>query len=220
MLVRSVVARLAAAEGRHFDGLRTRQDVHEPKAPADDEGTPEERLHLLGRRVGGEVEILRLETEQQIANGATHDERLEARLLELARDVQRAARDLGAANAMRVRTEQTRLGHGSARDQPREKATNQVFDKVAKRLDSMIWERRCTRAREVGVQDGASGRPRGENRGNHPPEKQQLRRIIARTERPSAAARPLAADQSGRVAGGRKIADNSTFFRPEARPKE
>ena len=59
--------------------------VHEPEAPADDERAAEQRLHLLRRRVGGDVEVLGLDAEQQVAHRAADHERLEARFLQLAR---------------------------------------------------------------------------------------------------------------------------------------
>jgi hypothetical protein len=46
--------------------------VHQPEAPADDDRAPEQRLHLLGTRVGGDVEILRLDAEQEVAHRAAH----------------------------------------------------------------------------------------------------------------------------------------------------
>ena len=51
------------AEGRDLDHLvlaaAAEDHVHEAEAPADDEGAAEQRLDLLGRGVGGDVEVLR-----------------------------------------------------------------------------------------------------------------------------------------------------------------
>ena len=57
-------------------------DMHEAEAAADDERAAEQRLDLLGRRVGRDVEVLGLDAEQQVAHGAADDERLEACLLQ------------------------------------------------------------------------------------------------------------------------------------------
>jgi hypothetical protein len=81
VLVGRVASDLRGAERRHFDGIVADMDMHEAKPPADDERPPEQRLDLLGRRVGGDVEVLGLDAEQQIADGAADDERLEAFVL-------------------------------------------------------------------------------------------------------------------------------------------
>ena len=69
------------AEGRDLDHFReapvlaaaTEDDVDDPEAPADDEGAPEQRLHLLGRGVGGDVEVLRAQADEQVAHRAADD---------------------------------------------------------------------------------------------------------------------------------------------------
>ena len=82
--------------------------MHQPKPPADDKGAPEQRLDLFGRRVGSDVEVFRRDPEQKIAHGAADDEGLEARLLQLARDIDRRARKLAPAHRMCVGTEYAR----------------------------------------------------------------------------------------------------------------
>src|SRR5947208_1839012 len=57
VLVRGIVSGLPAAECRHLDGFRPGENVHQPKAPADDKSATEQRFDLFGRRVGGDVEI-------------------------------------------------------------------------------------------------------------------------------------------------------------------
>ena len=84
-------------------------DVHEPEAAADDERAAEQRLHLLGPRVGGDVEVLGLDAEQQVAHGAADDVRLEAGVLQPAGHVERAARELVAAERMVGRAVDARL---------------------------------------------------------------------------------------------------------------
>ena len=61
------------AVGRHLDRLRAKHHVHQPEAAADDDGAAEMRLDLLGRGVGGDVEVLRRHADQQVAHGAADD---------------------------------------------------------------------------------------------------------------------------------------------------
>ena len=96
--------RLRGAERRHFDDFAAGVHVHEPEAPADDERAAEQRLHLLRRRVGGDVEVLRLDAEQQVADGAADHESLEARFLQVADDRARAVGQLRGADGMLRRT--------------------------------------------------------------------------------------------------------------------
>ncbi len=98
VFVGCVVAGLRGAKRRDFDGFGAGMDVHEPKTASDDEGTAEERLHLLGPGVGGDVEILGLDAEQEIAHCAADDEGLEPGLVQAPRDVERPARQLMPAD--------------------------------------------------------------------------------------------------------------------------
>ena len=65
------------AEGGDFDDLMLAaaavDDVHDAKAPADDEGAAEQRLHLFGRGVGGNVEVLGAQADQQVAHRTADD---------------------------------------------------------------------------------------------------------------------------------------------------
>ena len=82
------------AEGRDLDHLvvaaAAEDDMHDAKAPADDEGATEQRLHLLGRGVGGDVEILRSQPDQQVAHRAADDVGFVPGLLERAHHAHRA----------------------------------------------------------------------------------------------------------------------------------
>ena len=60
--------------------------MHQLKASADDARAPEQPLNLFGRGVGGDVEILRFDPEQQVAHGATDQEGEKAGLLQGACD--------------------------------------------------------------------------------------------------------------------------------------
>ena len=66
-------AGVGAAERRHLHRIGAEHHVHQAKAPADDEGAPEERADLLRARVGGDVEVLRRDAEEQVAHRASHD---------------------------------------------------------------------------------------------------------------------------------------------------
>jgi hypothetical protein len=63
--------------------------VHDLEAAADDEGAPEQALDLLRRGVGGDVEVLRLHAQQQVAHRAADDKGLEAGFLQGLRDADR-----------------------------------------------------------------------------------------------------------------------------------
>ena len=125
VLVGRVVAGLGGAECRDFDRLRTDVHVDEAETAADDERAAEQRLHLLRAGVGGDVEILRLDPEQEVADGAADHEGLEPRFLQPARDLDGAAGQLVAADRMVRRPVDARLpGPVLARQQAGEKAAN------------------------------------------------------------------------------------------------
>ena len=103
MLVGGVLGLLRRAERRHFEHLRADVHVHQPEPAADDVRAAEQRLDLLGRRVGRDVEVLRRQAEQQVAHRAADDERLEAGFVQLLGHHARAARHLVAAHRMLAR---------------------------------------------------------------------------------------------------------------------
>ena len=114
MLVGRIVA-LRRAERRDLDRLRTDVHVHEAEPAADDERAAEERLDLLRLGVGREVEVLGFDPEEQIAHGAADDVRLEACVLQLARHLERAARELAAAERVVGGPVHARLARPAAR---------------------------------------------------------------------------------------------------------
>jgi hypothetical protein len=87
------------AEGRDLDHLVLAapavHHVHDAKAPPDDEGAAKQRLDLLGRGVGGHVEVLGAQAQQQVAHRAAHHVGLVARLLQRRDHVFRAFVDQG-----------------------------------------------------------------------------------------------------------------------------
>ena len=63
------LARVGAERGR-LDDLRAEEDVREAEAAADDAAVPEQAPDVVGRRAGGDVEVLGLAAEQQVADAA------------------------------------------------------------------------------------------------------------------------------------------------------
>ena len=58
------------AEGGRLDDLRSEEHVGQAEAPADDAAVSEEPLDLLRRGAGDDVEVLRLEPEEQVPHAA------------------------------------------------------------------------------------------------------------------------------------------------------
>jgi hypothetical protein len=63
----------AAAKRGHFDGLVAEADVREAEAAADYPAVSEQLLDLIRMRVGADVEVLRLTSEEKIAHAATDE---------------------------------------------------------------------------------------------------------------------------------------------------
>ncbi len=63
------------AEGGSLDDLRAEEDVGQPKTAADDPGVVKAAFDLLRGGAGDDVEVLRLEAEQEIAHAAAHQVR-------------------------------------------------------------------------------------------------------------------------------------------------
>jgi hypothetical protein len=79
--------------------------MHDAKTPADDEGAAEQRFDLLGRGVGGHVEILGAQADQQVAHRATHDVGFITSLLEGAHHIHGAVVDQLGINRMVLRAD-------------------------------------------------------------------------------------------------------------------
>ncbi len=76
--------------------------MREVKTPPDQPAVAEQLLYLVRVRVGRDVEILRVQAEQQVAYGATHEERLVAGFFEPIQHFQGIGRDIGARDRMLV----------------------------------------------------------------------------------------------------------------------
>ena len=77
-------------EGGHLDHLAAAEvDVGQPEAPADEPAVAEDGPHLARVGVGGEVEVLGLVVEQQVAHAAAHEVGLVAHVAQPVDDPQR-----------------------------------------------------------------------------------------------------------------------------------
>ena len=74
--------------------------MHELEAPADDARAAEQHAHLVGRGVGGDVEILGFEAGDQVAHGAADDIGLVSRPLQRLADAPRPGRHQIAVDAV------------------------------------------------------------------------------------------------------------------------
>src|SRR5439155_12354913 len=83
-----------------LDDLATEADVGKPETPADQPRVAEHVLNLIGIRVGRNVEIFGLALQQQVAHTATDDERLVAGVFQAVQDLERALRDVRAADVV------------------------------------------------------------------------------------------------------------------------
>ena len=124
------------AEGRHLDhfvlATAAEHHVHEAEAPSDDEGAPKQRLHLLGRGVGGHVEVLRPPAHQQVAHRTADDVGLVAGRLQRADDLDRMLIDQRVVDAMLVGANVDALAQRHARGFAQQ-FVNESFDHQALR---------------------------------------------------------------------------------------
>ena len=111
MFIGRVVTRLRSTERRHLHGLGAGMDMDKPKPAADQKCAPEQRLHLLGKRVGGDIEILGLDAEQKVAHGAADHESRKARFVQPAGYLQRTGADLMLPDRMVLRAINARGTH-------------------------------------------------------------------------------------------------------------
>ena len=100
LLVGLCALAVVAAESGDLDGFRTHSHVHDLETPADEARAPETPSHLLGRGIGGDVEILGGDADQEVAHGAADDESLVALVLECFDDAPAAIADRLAADAV------------------------------------------------------------------------------------------------------------------------
>ena len=89
-----------AAEGGDLQGFLADHDMHDLEAAADDAGAAEVAANLFRRRVGGDVEVLRLGADQQVAYRAADDIGLVTVLLQGFADATAAGTDAVAGDAV------------------------------------------------------------------------------------------------------------------------
>ncbi|MNZ78588.1 hypothetical protein D3C78_971680 [compost metagenome] len=113
--------RMVGAEGGHLDDLAAEMDVDQLEAPADHPRVAELGTHLLGSGAGGDVEVLGLVPEQQVAHAATDQIGLIAGFLQaldhadgVAADLLAAQRVLAAAEDFRRRADGALAAQGRA----------------------------------------------------------------------------------------------------------
>ena len=138
VLVGGLLRLLRRAEGGHLEHLGARVDVHQAEAPADDVGPAEERLDLLRRGVGRDVEVLGREAQEEIADRAAHHEGLESRLLQLFGHLARAARHLFAAHGVIGRRIDARGARRPAGNQACEQAADHCGGEPGRRVNKRL----------------------------------------------------------------------------------
>ena len=85
--------RRGRAKGRHLDDFLPEMHVSETKAPADQAAIAKQVPHLFRQGVGRHVEILRRDTQQQIADRPAHQKSLVSRIFEPVQHFQGVGRD-------------------------------------------------------------------------------------------------------------------------------
>src|SRR5699024_7325477 len=101
-----------AAERGHLDNLAAEQYVRQAKAAADQAAIAEQLPDLLGRGVGGHVEILGRHAQQQVAHGAPDQARAVTRLVQAVQHAQGTLADVLARNGMAVARNHARFRRG------------------------------------------------------------------------------------------------------------
>jgi hypothetical protein len=96
------------AKRRDFDDFVAEAHMREMEAAADQPAVAEQLLDLVGMRVGRDVEVLRMQAEQQIAHGAADQKGLKTGVAQPVKHFERVGRNVRARDRMLV-----------ARDHPR-----------------------------------------------------------------------------------------------------
>jgi len=103
-------------EGGHFDHVTTKDDVGQAETAADEAAVAEQRLDLLRRRVGGDVEILGGLPEQQVTDAAADQVGLIAPLVQAIEHLEGILADLFARNRVLVTAQGTALSGDTGRN--------------------------------------------------------------------------------------------------------
>lgn len=102
VLVGFLVGRGRRAESGRLDDLLAEDHVHQLEAPADDARAAEQRADLLGRGIGGHVEVLGFQAHDQVAHGAAYDIGFIAVLAQDFADLDGMPGDIAAVDAVLV----------------------------------------------------------------------------------------------------------------------
>ena len=92
------ILRVQCAESRHFNDLPAEHHMRETEAAADQPAITEQATYILRARIGGNIEILRLAPEQQIAHTTANQMGLIARILQAVQHLQRIGADIAPGN--------------------------------------------------------------------------------------------------------------------------
>ena len=88
------------AEGGDLDDLAAEDHVRQPEAAADQAAVAELLLDLLGRGVGGHVEVLRVMADQQVAHGAADQIGRKTRITQAIKHAQSVGADVPARDGV------------------------------------------------------------------------------------------------------------------------
>ena len=91
---------MLGTKSRDLDDLRPEAHVCEPEAAADQPAVAEQVAHILGQRIGRDVEILRLDADQDVAHATTDQEGLIAGIAQPVQHFQGAAGNLRSGDRM------------------------------------------------------------------------------------------------------------------------
>jgi hypothetical protein len=111
-LVRLPIAAAVVAVGAErgdLDDLAAEHDVRESEAAADQAAVAELLAHLLGRRIGGDVEVLGMAADEDVAHRAADEECAEAGFAQPVQHTQRVRADLAARDVVRFARDDARL---------------------------------------------------------------------------------------------------------------
>jgi len=102
-----LVFRGRGPEGRGFDDFLAEHHVHQLEAAADDAGAAKQRADLLGRGIGGHVEVLGFQADDQVTDGAADDIGFIAMLAQYLAHLDGVARHVAPVDAVLVASDAT-----------------------------------------------------------------------------------------------------------------
>jgi hypothetical protein len=100
------------AERRNLNGLRAEHHMRKTEAPANQAAVAETTLDVFGRGIGGDVEILRVSAEQQIAHCTADQVSGEAGFVQAIQHAQRTAGNVLARDGVLFARDDAQVRHG------------------------------------------------------------------------------------------------------------